>query len=234
MKTKLACLTLATFVFASCDKSETAAKPDDASSKKPQTENRTAAPAIAEKPAPARPDTPAPNIIDPPLSHPVTAEMIKPAGTAPDDTSWETLTAEQKIEKFNAKGITRMPKDVSDKLLANATSAGTAEIQVQFITQQAAAWHQINEFKLGVNDIPEHMRMSLLEKLSAKHGNSWRDMVPELEEQMAASRKVMDLRLNGIPGMSADESQDLFIKAMEQYGSDYKTILSVAEQNAKK
>jgi hypothetical protein len=56
-------------------------------------------------------------------------------------------------------------------------------------------------------------------------------MVPELDEQVAASVRVMEIRLNGIPGMSPDESQDLLIKALETHGPDYKTILSIAGQS---
>jgi hypothetical protein len=78
------------------------------------------------------------------------------------------------------------------------------------------------------------MRTALLEKLSMKHGESWKDMVPELDEQVAASARVMELRLKGIPGMSPDESQDLIIHALEKHGSDYKAILSIAEQSAGK
>jgi hypothetical protein len=59
-------------------------------------------------------------------------------------------------------------------------------------------------------------------------------MVPEIEEQIAASRKVMEFRMKGIPGMSADESHDLMIQAIERYGADYKSILSIAEKSAKK
>ena len=78
------------------------------------------------------------------------------------------------------------------------------------------------------------MKPALLERLSKKHGGSWKDVTTELDEQVAASVRVMELRLNGIPGMSPDESQDLFIKALETYGPDYKTILSIADQNARK
>ena len=236
MQNKLACLSLAALGFASCDKSGTKAVPDDTTSGKPQVENRADAATAAEKTAPAQRDAPDTIIrkpIDPPLSHPVDASMIRPAGTAPGD-AWDSLTAEQMIGKFNASGIARIPKDISDKILSDATSAGNPEVQVQIITQQAAAWHHINEFKEGVNDIPEHMRLALLERLATKHGDSWINMVPELDEQVAASAKVMELRLNGIPGMSPDESQDLLIKALEKYGSDYKTILSIAEQSARK
>jgi hypothetical protein len=236
MQNKLTCLSLAALVFASCDKSGTKAAPDESSSKKPQLENRTHAPTIAEKTAPAQHDAPDANIrkpIDPPISHPVDASMIRPAGTVPED-AWDTLTAEQMIGKFNSSGIARMPKDISDKILADASSAASPEDQVHYITRQAAAWHRINEFKEGVNGMPDHMRMALLERLSMKHGDSWLNMVPELDEQIAASAKVMELRLNGIPGMSPDESQDLLIKALEQYGPDYKTILSIANQSASK
>ena len=118
MQDKLTCLSLAALVFASCDKSGTKTDPDDSSSKKPQVENRTEAQTIAEKTAPARRDSPTPNtipnIIEPPLSQPVDASMIRPAGTAVDDASWETLTAEERIGKFNSSGIARMPKDVSE------------------------------------------------------------------------------------------------------------------------
>ena len=138
------------------------------------------------------------------------------------------------IEKFTSSGIARIPKDVSDKIIADATKTGASEDQVNIITQQAAAWHHINKFKEDATDIPDHMRMALLEKLATKHGDSWINMVPELDEQVAASAKVMELRLKGIPGMSPDESQDLIIKAIEKYGSDYKAILTVAEQSAKK
>ncbi len=237
MKAKLTCLSLAVFAFASCDKSETTAKPDDTSSKKPQTETRADAPTIAEKPAPTRSDLPdinTGNTIDPPIIHPATAEMIRPAGTAPEDTSWETLTAEQRIEKFTSSGITRMPKNISDKILVDASKAGAPEDQVNIITQLAAAWHHINQFKEDAVGIPDHMRMTLLERLAAKHGDSWMDMVPDLDEQVAASVRVDEFRSNGIPGLSPDESQDIIIKAIEKYGPDYKTILSIAEQSAKK
>jgi hypothetical protein len=237
MKVNLACLSLAACLFASCEKSGNKANTEETSSQKPKTETRSDAPMIASKPAPAAydlPNTNTGNTIDPPLTHPANADMIRPAGIAAGDASWDSLTAEQKLEKFSSSGIARMPKDVSDKLIGNATSAGAADAQIQFITQRAAAWHQIDEFKQGVNDIPEHMRMQLLEKLYTKHGDSWVDMLPEIEEQMAASRKVMELRLNGIPGMSPDESQDLLIKALEKHGSDYKTILSIAEQRVRK
>lgn len=237
MKAKLACLSLAVFVFASCNKSGEKANPDETSSKTPQMENRADAPTIAEKPAHGRSDAPdasTRNTIDPPISHPVDASMIRPAGTAAGDASWERLTAEQRIEKFNSSGIARIPKNISDKILGDASNADTPENQVLFITQQAAAWHHINKFKEDVAGIPEHMRMTLLERLSMKHGASWKDMVPELDEQVAASARVDELRVNGIPGMSPDESQELLINALEKYGPDYKTILSIADQNARK
>lgn len=234
MKIQLACLSLATLVFAACDKNGTKANPDETSSMEPQVKTRADRPSIAEQPAPTQRDAPVANTIDPPLSHPVTAEMIRPAGTAPNDASWETLTAEQRVGKFNSSGIARMPKDISDKILADASKVGTPEDQVNIITQQAAAWHHINKFKEDAVGMPDHMRMALLENLSKKHGDSWINMVPELDEQVAASVRVMELRLNGIPGMSADESQDLIIKAIEKHGPDYKAILSVANQSAKR
>lgn len=237
METKLVCLSLAAFVFASCDKSTTKAKPDDTSSNKPRVENRAHAPTIAEKTAPARRDSPAAetqNTIDPPLSHPVTAEMIRPAGSGPDDGSWQTLTAEQRVGKFNSSGIARISKNVSDKILSDATSAGNPEDQLNFITQQAAAWHHITKFQKDATGIPEHMRMALVERLFEKHGDSWKDMVPELNEQVDASARVSELRWKGIPGMSPEESQDLILNLLERHGPDYKTILSIAEQNSKK
>ncbi len=59
-------------------------------------------------------------------------------------------------------------------------------------------------------------------------------MVPELDEQIAASARVMEFRLKGIPGLSPDESQDLIIEAIEKHGPDYKAILSVIDQSAGK
>ncbi len=237
MKTQLACLSVAAIVFASCDKSQTKANPDDTSSKKPQMEARADAPTSTEKPAPARPDSLAAKTrtpIAPPLSHPVMAESIRPAGTARDDPSWKSLTPESRIQIFQSSGIARMPKDISDKILADASKAGAPEDQVNIVTQQAAAWHHINQFTENTSGMPDHMKKSLLERLATKHGNSWMNMVPELEEQVAASIQVDQLRSKGIPGLSPDESQDLFIKAIEKYGADYKTILSVAEQSARK
>jgi hypothetical protein len=238
MQNKLTCLSLAALLFASCDKSETKTSPGESSSKKPQVETRAETPAIAEKTTPAPPDSPAPstipNIIDPPLSYPVTAEMIRPAGTAPTDAPWETLTPEERIAKFNSSGIARIPKDISDKIIADAAKAETADLKISIISQQAAAWHHINHFKEDSVAIPDHVRMALLEKLMAKHGDAWINMVPELDEQVAASARVDELRANGIPGLSADESQDIIIKAIERYGADYKAILSVAERSAKK
>lgn len=237
MKVKVACLSLTVIAIASCDKSRDKANPDDTSSKGPQIENRAGAPTIAEKPAPGRSearDASTRNAIDPPISHPVDASMIRPAGTALEDGAWGALTIEQRIEKFNSSGIAHVPKDVSDKILSDSTSAPNSEDQLLFITQQAAAWHHINEFKEAINDIPDHMKLSLLERLSKKQGDSWKDMATELDEQVAASVRVMELRLNGIPGMLPDESQDLFINALEKYGPDYKIILSIADQNARK
>jgi hypothetical protein len=232
MKTQLACLSLAALAFTSCDKSGTKTNPDDTSSKEPQLKTRADRPDIAEKPASAPRAAPAANTIDPPISRPVDVSMIRPAGTTPEDASWETLTAGQKIEKFHSSGIAQMPKDVSDKIITDATNAVTPEEQLQFIIQQSAAWHHINQFKEDTSDIPDHMRMALLERLATKHGESWKDMVPELDEQVAASAQVMKLRMDGIPGMTADESQDFIINALEKYGPDYKTILSVANQSA--
>ena len=237
MKAQIACLSLAAFAFASCDKSADKTNSDNAPSKNPQVEHRANAPTIAEKIASGRQDAPGANIsrpIDPPISHPVDASMIRPSGTLPDDASWQTLTAEQKMEKFKANGIARMPRYVSDLILADATKAGEAENQVVFITEQSAAWHHIDTFKESGTGIPDHMKMALLERLSTKHGTSWIDMIPELDEQIAASVKVDELRANGIPGMSPDESQDFLIKAIEKYGPDYKAILSAANQNARK
>jgi hypothetical protein len=237
MKAKLTCLSLAAFAFASCDKSGEKANSGNIPSKKPQQEHRANAPTIAEKTAPARPHTPRANTsraIDPPVSHPVEASMIRPTGTAPDDAAWESLTAEQKLEQFRSRGITRVPKYVSEQILADASSAGTPEDQVRFITEQSAAWHHINKFRESDSAIPEHMKMMLLERISGKHGNSWKDMIPELDEQVAAGAKVDELRANGIPGMTPDESQDFLIHALEKYGPDYKTILSIVQQDAGK
>jgi hypothetical protein len=173
MKPNFACLSLVAFAFTSCDKSETKPKPDDASSQKPRMETRAEAPAITRKIAPARRESSPAGInqtIDQPLSHPVDASMIRPAGTAPDDASWDTLTAGQKIEKFTSSGIARMPRYASDMILADATKAGEAENQVLFITEQSAAWHHINAFKESDTGMPDHMKMALLERLSRKHG----------------------------------------------------------------
>jgi hypothetical protein len=233
MKAQIACLSLAAFAFASCEKSGEKTNSDNTQAKRPQVEHRANAPTIAEKTAPARRHTPDANTIAPPASHPVDASMIRPAGTAPDDGSWETLTAEQMLEKFNSNGIYRIPKYVSEQILADATSAGTPEDQVRFITEQSAAWHHINGFKKSTDGIPEHMKMALIESLSKKHGNSWKDMIPELDEQVAASDKVAELRSKGIPGMTPDESQDFFIQALGKYGPDYKRILSIANQSAR-
>jgi hypothetical protein len=237
MKAELASLSLAAFLFVSCDKSGTKANPDETSSKIPQQANPAGAPTAAEKAAHTQRDLPGTGIrsaIASPLSHPFSAEMIRTAGTAPEDGAWQALTIEQKIEKFNSSGIAHIPKDVSDKILNDATRAPNPEDQILFITQQAAAWHHLNEFKESINDIPEHMKQTLLERLSKKHGGSWKDMATELDEQVDASVRVMELRLNGIPGMSPDASQDLLIKALEKHGPDYKTILSIADQEAGK
>lgn len=191
---------------------------------------------IGEKTAPARHDASdanTANALVPSARHPVDASMIRPVGTAPEDASWETLTAEQMFETFNSNGIARIPSYVSDQILADATSAGPSEDQVRFITEQSAAWHRINGFKESINGIPEHMKKALIENLSRKHGNSWKDMIPELDEQVAASVKVDELRLIGIPGMTPDESQDFLIHALEKHGPDYKRILSIANQSAR-
>ena len=237
MKTKITCLSLAAFVFASCDKSPSKAKPDDTSSKDPRMETGAAAPTITEKPAPAPRDSPADNTrrpIDPPLSHPVTAEIIRPAGTAPDDHAWESLTPEQRIEKFNSSGIARMPKAISTKILADASNSAPPQEQLNIITQQAVAWHRINHFMEESHSMPEHMKKALFEKLIAKHSDAWVNMLPELEEQIAASIRVDEFRSKGIPGLTPDETHELMIKAIEDHGCDYKTILSIAEQAAKK
>ncbi len=236
MKTQITCLSFAAFLFASCDKSQSKAKPDDTSSRNPRMETGAAAPTNTEEPAPAQRDSSADNTrrpIDPPLSHPVTAEIIRPAGTGPDDHAWKSFTPEQKIEKFNSSGIARTPKNISDKILANVSKDTPPQDQFNIITQQAASWHRINYFKEN-HSMPDHLKAALLEKLVAKHGDSWIDMLPELDEQIAASIRVGEFRLNGIPGLSPDETHELMIKAIEDHGCDYKTILSIAEQAARK
>ena len=235
MKTQITSLSLAVFVFASCEKSPSKAKPDDTSSKNPRIETGAAAPTITEKPA--HRDSSADNTrmpIDPPLSHPVTAEVIRPAGTAPDDRAWESLTPEQRIEKFNSNGIARIPKAISTKILADASNSVPPQEQLDIITQQAVAWHRINHFMEESYSMPEHMKKALFEKLVAKHGDAWVNMLPELEGQIAASIRVDEFRSKGIPGLTPDETHELMIKAIEDHGCDYKTILSIAEQAAKK
>lgn len=237
MKTLLTCLSLAAFVFASCDKIQRKVNPDDTASKNPRAETGAAVSTITEKPAPAQGDSPADNTrrpIDPPLSHPVTAEIIRPAGIAPDDPSWESLSPEQRIEKFTSSGITRMPKVISAKILADASKSASPRDQFNIITQQAAAWHRINHFMEDSHSMPEHMKTALFAKLVAKHGDEWANMLLDLEEQIATSVRVDEFRLNGIPGLTPDETHELMIKAIEDYGSDYKKILSVAEQAARK
>lgn len=237
MKTQLVCLSITAIALASCDNSQSKATPDDKSTQKPRMETRTETPAMAEKPAPAASDASATNTrntIPPPLSHTFGAESIRPAGPARDDGPWESLTPEQKIEKFRSSGIARMPKDISDKILANASKVGAPRDQVNRITQEAVAWHRINSFRENSSDrMPDHMKSALLEKLGEKHGHSWLEMVPELEEQVAANIRVDNLRTNGIPGLSRDESEDIIIQAIEKFGPDYKAILSFAEQSAK-
>jgi hypothetical protein len=228
---KSTCLTLATCLIASCGKNESKTRPAEASSRKTRTENRVDAPVVARETTPA---ANASSVIDPPISHPVDAMMIRPAGTVSGDTSWDLLTAEQRIEKFKSSGISRVPKDVSDKILAAAAAADSPEQQLLFITGQAAAWHHINNFKESEAGPPQHMKTALLERLAVKHDKSWMDMMPELEEQLAASIKVTEMRVNGIPGMTLDETHDLLMNAIEKYGPDYKTILAIAEQSAGK
>jgi hypothetical protein len=121
MKTQLAGLAIATFLITSCEKNKTEPKIDDSSIKNPSKEIQ--APAIAEHVPTVRSTIPSHN-------SPVTPEMIRSAGDDSGDSSWQTLSAEQKIEKFRTKGIIRMPKDISDELIANAVSAGAPEVQV--------------------------------------------------------------------------------------------------------
>ena len=237
MKTPLACLSLVACAFASCDKSAEQTGSGSAAPEKTRTERRESSPMITEKTKPAPRETSAAianRPIDPPLSHTLDASMIRPAGTLQDDPSWQTLTAEQKMEKFKANGIDRMPKYVSDQILADATKSGEPESQVLFITEQSAAWHHINAFRESTTGIPDHMKAALLERLSAKRGTSWIDMIPEFNEQIAASVVVDEMRAKGIPGMPPDESQDFFIMAIEKYGPDYKAILAAAKQSATK
>lgn len=78
------------------------------------------------------------------------------------------------------------------------------------------------------------MRMMLLERLSNNHGDSWHDMPPEIDEQVAASAKVDELCANGILGMTSEESHDIIIKVIEKHGPDYKAILTVAGESAAK
>ena len=213
METKLVCLSLAACLLASCEKSESTANPDSTSSKKLQMEARVEPPTLAEKPAP---------------------EASVPTDAPQVESSPEPLTPEQTIAGYHSNGIAGVPKDVADGILRKSTRAESPEEQLRFITEQSEAWRRINGFNETVNDIPDHMKRFPLEKLSTKHGDSWKDMATELDEQVAASKKVMELRLKGIPGMSPDESHDLIIQAIEKHGADYKAILSIAEQSARK
>jgi hypothetical protein len=234
MQMKPTSLALAACLLASCGKTQTKDKADGTSSQEPRIETRAEAPRTAENPPPARSESAGDGGIVPPAKYPDDATMIRPVGTTPDDASWEALTPEQKIEKFKSNGIARMPRHVSEPILAEATRAAAPEDQFHIITEQSTAWHKINGFMEDIGGIPDHMKTALLERLSKKHGSSWKDMIPELDEQLAASVKVDELRMKGIPGMSEDESHELFIKAIEKYGPDYKAILATANQSAKK
>lgn len=141
---------------------------------------------------------------------------------------------EKMIEKFRSEGITGIPKDVVDAIIRKSEHAENAEEQLSIINDEAAAWRRIDGFKENEIVMPDHMKRSLLEKLSAKHGDAWAEMAFELDEQIAASTKLDELRANGIPGMTPDESQDLIIQALEKHGADYKAILALANQSAKK
>lgn len=229
MPNKLICLSLAAIVFTSCDKKETTPNPDNTSPQKPQAETRAYAPKTLENPAPAPSDSSAPKPGNPP-----DAATIQSAGTAASNDSPEAVTAEQTIAKYKASGIPGLPQHVTEKILANAAMTESYDDQLNIIAQQTSAWRRINTFREGEHPIPEHMRMMLIERLAKKHGDSWINMIPELDEQIAASAKVDELRAKGIPGLSSDESHEIIIKAMEKYGPDYKAILSVANQSAKK
>lgn len=226
MEIKLAYLSLAAFMFASCDKSGNNSDSDSTPSNKSQIENRAD--------APANPPKPAHETSDPTTGHPADPATTRPAETAPANGPSDPLTAEQTIAKYKSDGIPGIPRQVSDKILADAAKTESNDDQLNIITRQTTAWRHINTFRENDGPIPEHMRRMLLERLETKHGDSWIDIVPELDEQIAANVKVDQLRANGIPGMSEDESQNLIIDAIGKYGPDYKAILSVAEQAAKK
>jgi hypothetical protein len=218
MQIKFTILALAACLFASCDKGGKTTESDSPSSKKPQVENRTSAPTNKEKTAQAANDPTSGN----------------PADTAPAAASSAPPTPEQMIARFKSDGIAGVPKDVADTIIEKATRDKTPEEQVRFITEQSAAWQHINRFTESINNIPDHMKRMLLERLSTKHGDSWKDMAIELDEQVAASAKVDELRAKGISGMTPDESQDFIIQALEKHGPDYKTIVSIADQSAGK
>ena len=218
MKVKHACLLLVACLSASCDKSKTTAKAGSISSNTNQVESRDEVPTNRETPAQGA----------------ITPSADIPTGTARADASSAPPTPEQMIANFKSDGIAGIPKDVADTILAKSSSAATPEEQVRFITEQSAAWQHIEQFKDSTNGMPDHMRRMLIERLSTKHGDSWKNMANELDEQVAASTKVSELRLKGIPGMTPEETNDLIIGAMEQHGPDYKTILSIAEQSIRK
>lgn len=215
MKPGFACLSFAAFALVSCDKSREQTQPAGTSTPpKTQVETKAAVPKITPPTAPA--------------------QNASPQGGAPAKQASEPLTAEQTIATYKSNGIPGIPRHISDKILADAAKTESYDDQLNIITQQTAAWRHINTFSESDGPIPEHMRRMLLERLYSKHGDSWINMVPELDEQIAASAKVDQLRANGIPGLSEDESQELIISAMVKYGPDYKAIVAFAEQAAKK
>lgn len=233
MKIQIAFISVAALALLSCDKNKPKTGSADSTTEAARGENRVAPPAIAREHSVSR-QGPALSGSRDTTGHPIIRQdedpRILPEGTAPQDEGWEKLTAKEQIEMFNSKGIAGMPQQVSRKILADASQAESPEAQLGIINQQSAAWRHIHSFSENDTMIPEHMRRMLLEKLEDKHGESWINMASELDEQIAASAQVDKLRANGIPGMSADASEDLIIRAMERYGADYKAILSAAEQ----
>lgn len=218
-------ITFSACLVTSCEKSETKTKSADTPAKPARIESTANASKSRDTPA-----TPAATNAIAPISHPVDASMIRPAGTAPDAATWESLTAEEKVRQFTTNGIASIPASISEKIIQDIPPDGTSEDRLRYIAAESAGWHHVNEFKDGSSEIPEHMKAAMIDKLYQKHPKSWTSMASVIDEQTAAAAKVAEYRWKGIPGMSADESQDFIIDAMSKYTADYKTILSVIEK----
>lgn len=220
MKTHFTYLSMLALMLTACDQSSEDTGADNNESSSAEVEQNEAAAADAK--IDNRSDADAP---------PARPQVAPRVGDSQVD-ALANLTDQEKLEVYTSKGIPGIPQEVSDKIVSEAIKAASTGDQVQIIAEQANAWRRIEHFREKEEDLPDHRKRELLFRLYKKHGESWKEAAVELDRQLIAHEEVMKYRLDGIPGLSDDESFDVIMQAIERHSPDYEKILAIAKASA--